>query len=100
MSMSLRLILLAGSLLIFGTVLNYIRKRRILMANSTGWVVMAGVLLLIALFPDAAAFLGAAPLHNSSPRSAHRAALLPNYATPWAAFLPFRYAVRVAVRYV
>ena len=51
MSTSLRLILLAGSLLIFGTVLRYIRKRRILMVNSTGWVCIAAALLLIALFP-------------------------------------------------
>lgn len=49
--MSLRLLMLAGSVLIIATVLNYIRKKKILMNDATGWVCMAFLLLLIALFP-------------------------------------------------
>lgn len=51
MSLSLRLLMLAGAVLIIATVLNYIRKKRILMNDATGWVCMAFLLLLIALFP-------------------------------------------------
>ena len=45
MPTSLRLVILAGSLLIIANVLYYIHKRRILMANSTGWVCIALLLL-------------------------------------------------------
>jgi hypothetical protein len=51
MPTSLRLVILAGSLLIIANVLYYIHKRRILMANSTGWVCIALLLLFMALFP-------------------------------------------------
>ena len=51
MPVSLRLIILAGALLIIATILNYIRKRKILMSDSTGWVCIAAGLLLIAIFP-------------------------------------------------
>lgn len=50
---SLRLIILAGALLIIATVLRCIRRKRILMSDSTGWVCIAAFLLLIAIFPDA-----------------------------------------------
>ena len=48
---SLRLVILAGAVLIIATVLRYIRRKRILMSDATGWVCIAGLLLLIALFP-------------------------------------------------
>ncbi|MBR3384691.1 MAG: DUF2304 domain-containing protein [Atopobiaceae bacterium] len=51
MPLSLRLVILAGALLIIATILNYIRKRRILMADATSWVCIAILLLLIAIFP-------------------------------------------------
>lgn len=51
MSLSLRLVILAGAILIFVTVLNNIRKRKILMSDATGWVCMALLLLFIAVFP-------------------------------------------------
>ena len=51
MGVSLRLILLSGALLIFATVLNNIRKRKILMSDSTGWVCIAAGLIFIAIFP-------------------------------------------------
>lgn len=51
MSVSLRIILLAGALLIIATILNFIRKKKILMADSTGWVCIAALLLFIAIFP-------------------------------------------------
>ena len=57
MPTSLRLIILAGSLLIIANVLFYIHKRRILMANSTGWVCIALLLFLIALFPNSIIWL-------------------------------------------
>jgi len=59
MPTSLRLVILAGSLLIIANVLNYIHKRRILMANSTGWVVIAFLLLLMAIFPNSIIWLSA-----------------------------------------
>lgn len=52
MPTNLRLVILAGAMLIIANVLHYIRKRRILMANSTGWVCMALLLLVFALFPN------------------------------------------------
>ena len=52
MSLSLRLILIGGAALIIATILNYIRKKRILMSDSTGWVCIAVFLLLIAIFPN------------------------------------------------
>jgi hypothetical protein len=62
MQLSLRLIILAGAVVIIATVLRYIRKRRILMTDATGWVCLAAFLLLIALFPSimtrAASWLG------------------------------------------
>lgn len=57
MPLSLRLILLGGALLIITTILNYIRKRKILMADSTGWVCMAALLLFIAIFPGTITWL-------------------------------------------
>jgi len=51
MQLTLRLFILAGAILIIVTVLRYIQKRRILMSDATGWVCVAGLLLLIALFP-------------------------------------------------
>lgn len=51
MSLSLRLVILAGAVLIIATVLNYIRKKKILMGDATGWVCMAILLLFIAIFP-------------------------------------------------
>ena len=56
---SLRLVILAGALLIIATVLNYIRKKRILMADSTGWVCIAFLLLFIAIFPQSVTHLSA-----------------------------------------
>lgn len=53
MQLSLRLIILAGALLIIATVLRSIRKRRILMSDATGWVCVAILLLLMAIFPEA-----------------------------------------------
>ena len=53
MHRSLRLIILAGALLIIATVLRCIRRKRILMSDSTGCVCIAALLLLIAIFPDA-----------------------------------------------
>lgn len=57
MPLSLRLILLAGALLIIGTVLNYIRKKKILMSDSTSWVCIAFLLLFIAIFPNTIVWL-------------------------------------------
>lgn len=57
MSLPLRLILVAGALLIIGTVLNYIRKKKILMSDSTSWVCIAVLLLIIALFPNTVVWL-------------------------------------------
>lgn len=51
MSLSLRLLILGGAILIIATVLNYIRKKKILMSDATGWVCLAILLLFIALFP-------------------------------------------------
>lgn len=51
MQLSLRLIILAGALLIIATVLRHIRKKKILMGDATGWVCVAGLLVLIAIFP-------------------------------------------------
>ena len=51
MPLTLRLFILAGAILIIATVLNYIKKRRILMVDATSWVCIAALLLLIALFP-------------------------------------------------
>lgn len=53
MPTTLRVVILAGALLILINVLSYIHKRRILIANSTGWVCIAFLLALIALFPNA-----------------------------------------------
>lgn len=52
MQLSLRLIILAGALLIIATVLKSIRKKRIIMNDATGWVCVALLLLLIAVFPE------------------------------------------------
>lgn len=57
MSLPLRLILLAGALLIIATVLNFIRKKKILMSDSTGWVCIAVLLVFIALFPNTVVWL-------------------------------------------
>lgn len=57
MQLSLRIIILAGALLIIATVLNYIRKKRILMSDATGWVCVAVLLLLVALFPNTIVWL-------------------------------------------
>ena len=57
MPVSLRLIILAGALLIIATVLRYIRKKKILMSDSTGWVCAAGLLVLIAIFPGTIVWL-------------------------------------------
>ena len=57
MSISLRIILLGGALLIIATILNNIRKRKILMADSTGWVCIAAGLLFIAIFPGIVTWL-------------------------------------------
>ncbi|MBQ3338353.1 MAG: DUF2304 domain-containing protein [Atopobiaceae bacterium] len=51
MSLTLRLFILAGAVLIIATVLRYIQKKRILMSDATSWVCIAVLLLLIALFP-------------------------------------------------
>lgn len=51
MPLSLRLIILMGALLIFVTILRYIRKKKILMADASGWVCTAFLLVFIALFP-------------------------------------------------
>lgn len=59
MPTSLRLVILAGALLIITMVLGYIRKKRILMADSTGWVCIALLLLLIAIFPGLVTHLAA-----------------------------------------
>ncbi|MBP3894460.1 MAG: DUF2304 domain-containing protein [Atopobiaceae bacterium] len=52
MQLSLRLIILAGALLIIATVLKSIRKKRILMNDATGWVCVALLLLFMAIFPE------------------------------------------------
>lgn len=52
MQLSLRLIILAGALLIIATVLKSIRKKRILMNDATGWVCVALLLLFMAVFPE------------------------------------------------
>lgn len=57
MQLSLRLIILAGALLIIATVLRYIRKKRILMSDATGWVCIAILLVLIAIFPGTIVWL-------------------------------------------
>ena len=57
MQLSLRIIILGGALLIIATVLNYIRKKRILMSDATGWVCVAVLLLLVALFPNTIVWL-------------------------------------------
>lgn len=57
MQLSLRLIILAGALLIIATVLNSIRKKRILMSDATGWVCVALLLVLIAIFPEVVVWL-------------------------------------------
>lgn len=51
MQLTPRLFILACAALIIATVLNSIRKRRILMSDATGWVCVAILLLLIAIFP-------------------------------------------------
>lgn len=66
MNLSLRLILIAGALLIIATILNYIRKKKILMSDSTSWVCIAALLLLIAVFPGIVMRI-AAFLHFQSP---------------------------------
>lgn len=53
MQLSLRLILLAGAMLIIWTILRSIKKKRILMDKATGWVCLALLLLVIAVFPGA-----------------------------------------------
>ncbi len=53
MQLSLRIILLAGAILIISTILRSIKKKRILMERATGWVCLALLLLVIALFPGA-----------------------------------------------
>ena len=57
MPFSLRLILLGGSLLIIATVLSNIRKKKILISDSTGWVCIAALLLFIAIFPGIVTWL-------------------------------------------
>ena len=57
MPLSLRIIILAGSLLIITTILRYIHKRRILISDSTGWACIAAGLLFIALFPYSVTWL-------------------------------------------
>ena len=57
MPLSLRLFILAGAVLIIVTILRYIKKRRILMADATGWVCIACLLLFIAIFPDTVTWL-------------------------------------------
>lgn len=57
MQLSLRLIILAGALLIIATVLKSIRKKRILMSDATGWVCVAILLVLIAIFPEVVVWL-------------------------------------------
>ena len=59
MPTTLRLVIIVGALLIIANVLCYIRKRRILIANSTGWVCIAVLLLFIAIFPDSIIWLSA-----------------------------------------
>lgn len=59
MPTSLRLIILAGALLIIAMVLSYIHKKRIRMADSTGWVCIALLLLVIAIVPDIVTHLSA-----------------------------------------
>lgn len=51
MTLTLRLIIIAGALVIISTVLRYIRKRKILMADATGWVCTAVLLVVVALVP-------------------------------------------------
>lgn len=57
MPLSLRLFILAGAVLIIVTILRYIKKRRILMADATGWVCIACLLLFIAVFPSTVTWL-------------------------------------------
>lgn len=59
MPTSLRLVILGGALLIIATVLGSIRKKRILMADATGWVCIAILLLLIAISPSIVTHLAA-----------------------------------------
>ena len=53
MQLSLRIILLAGAMAIFWTILRSIKKKRVLMERATGWVCLALLLLVIAVFPGA-----------------------------------------------
>lgn len=57
MPVSLRLLILAGALLIIATILSYIHTKRILMRDATGWLAIALLLLFMAVFPGTVVWL-------------------------------------------
>ena len=54
MNASLRLFLVVGALAVLVAIAQRIRKQRIQMQDAIFWVVLAGVLVLVALFPGLA----------------------------------------------
>ena len=56
MSLALRLVLMVGAIITFVLIAQQVRKRRIQVEDAIFWVVLSGVLLLLAFFPGIAYF--------------------------------------------
>ena len=56
MSLPLRIVLLVGAIITFVLIAQQIRKHRIQVEDAIFWVVLSGVLLLLAIFPGIAYF--------------------------------------------